>query len=126
MRRGARKELLGLLALLLLGWLVVYPLVLVLAEAIGGPGRWTLEAVGRFSRERNEWRALAGSLGLSVASAVGAGLVGIPLGFLTSRIAFPGPPDRLHAARAPGRAAAGSLACWPSCSSSAKPVFWRE
>ncbi len=85
-----RRELLGGLALLLLGWLVVYPLVLVLAEAVGGPGKWTLEAVGRFAREGNEWRALFGSLWLSVASAIGAGLVGIPLGFLTSRIAFPG------------------------------------
>ena len=90
MRRATRRELIGMAAVLLLGWLVVYPLVLVLAEAVGGPGRWTLEAVGRFAREGNEWRALAGSLGLSVASAIGAGLVGIPLGFLTSRIAFPG------------------------------------
>lgn len=90
MRRAARRELLGWLALLVLAWLVVYPLVLVLAGAVGGPGRWTLEAVGRFARERNEWRALWGSLALSVASAIGAGLVGIPLGFLTSRIAFPG------------------------------------
>ena len=90
MRRATRRELLGGFALLLLGWLVVYPLVLVLAGAVGGPGKWTLEAVGRFARERNEWRALGGSLALSVASAIGAGLVGIPLGFLTSRIGFPG------------------------------------
>jgi iron(III) transport system permease protein len=88
--RASRRELLGVLMLLLLGWLVVYPLALVLAEAFGGPGGWTLEAVGRFAREGNEWRALTGSLWLSLASAVGAGLVGIPLGFLTSRIAFPG------------------------------------
>lgn len=90
MRRATRRELLGGFALLLLGWLVVYPLVLVLAGAVGGPGKWTLEAVGRFARERNEWRALGGSFALSVASAIGAGLVGIPLGFLTSRIGFPG------------------------------------
>jgi iron(III) transport system permease protein len=89
-RPASRREWLGLLALVFLGWLVVYPLVLVLAEAVGGPGKWTLEAVGRFAKEGNEWRALAGSLLLSVASAIGAGLVGIPLGFLTSRIAFPG------------------------------------
>lgn len=90
MSRTGRRELLGMCMLLLLGWLVVYPLVLVLTEAVGGPGEWTLEAVGRFAREGNEWRALAGSLWLSLASAVGAGLVGIPLGFLTSRVAFPG------------------------------------
>lgn len=88
--RRRRSEILGVLLLLLLGWLVVYPLVLVLTEAVGGPDKWTLEAVARFAREGNEWRALGASLGLSIASAIGAGVVGIPLGFLTSRIAFPG------------------------------------
>ena len=90
MKPSIRREGLGLLLVLLLGWLVVYPLVLVLSESVGGPGRWTLEAVGRFARERNEWRALGASLGLSLASAAGAALVGIPLGFLTTRVAFPG------------------------------------
>jgi iron(III) transport system permease protein len=90
MRRGVRREALGLLVLLLLAWMVVYPLVLVLSEAIGGPGAWTLEAIRRFSREGNEWRALFASLWLSVASVSGAALVGIPLGFLVTRIAFPG------------------------------------
>jgi len=87
-----RTELLGILVALLLGWLVVYPLVMVLSGAIGGgrPGGWTLEAVHRFVRERNEWGALRASLLLSLASVVGAALVGVPLGFLTSRIAFPG------------------------------------
>jgi iron(III) transport system permease protein len=89
--RGAkRRELLGLLLALLLAWLVVYPLGLVLVQAVGGPGAWTLEAVRRFAREANEWRALGASLALSVASVLGAALVGIPLGVLTARIAFPG------------------------------------
>lgn len=90
MRRLLAREGLAALVGLLLGWLVVYPLVLVLAEAVGGPGRWTLEAVRRFATERNEWQALAASLGLSLASVAGAALLGIPLGFLTARIAFPG------------------------------------
>jgi iron(III) transport system permease protein len=85
-----RGELLGLLLALVLAWLVVYPLAIVLREAVGGPGGWTLEAVRRFAREGNEWRALFASLWLSLASVLGAGLIGIPLGFLTAQIAFPG------------------------------------
>lgn len=92
MRGGGRRrrELLAVLLVLLLGWLVVYPLGLVLLQAVGGPGAWTLEAVRRFGREANEWRALWASLALSLASVVGAALVGVPLGVLTARIAFPG------------------------------------
>ena len=70
-KRGKRRELLGLLVLLLLAWLVVYPLVLVLGEAVGGPGAWTLEAVRRFGREGNEWRALFASIAIIVASRLG-------------------------------------------------------
>ena len=88
--RSRRRELLGLLLALGLSWLVLYPLGMVLTQAIGGPGHWTLEAIKRFAREPNEWRALWASLALSVASVVGAGLVGIPLGVLTARVAFPG------------------------------------
>ena len=90
MKRGIRREGLGLLVLLLLAWMVVYPLVLVLGEAVGGPGAWTLEAVRRFGREGNEWRALFASLWLSLASVAGAAAIGIPLGFLVTRIVFPG------------------------------------
>ncbi|HEX7023877.1 MAG TPA: ABC transporter permease subunit, partial [Gemmatimonadales bacterium] len=90
MRVGIRREVLGFIVLVLLAWLVVYPLAIVLREAVGGPGRWTLEALRRFGREGNEWRALFASLWLSLASVAGAALVGIPLGFLTTRIAFPG------------------------------------
>ena len=90
MRVGIRREALGLLLLVLLGWMVAYPLVLVLSESVGGPGAWTLEAVRRFAREENEWRALVASLGLSLASVAGAAALGVPLGFLTARVAFPG------------------------------------
>ncbi len=88
--RMRRRELAAVLLVLLLGWLVVYPLGLVLLQAVGGPGAWTLEAVRRFAREATEWRALWASLALSVASVAGAALVGVPLGVLTARIAFPG------------------------------------
>jgi iron(III) transport system permease protein len=90
MTRAARRELFGWLLAIGLVWLIVYPLGIVLIEAVGGPGRWTLDAVRRFARESNEWRALTASLVLSMASVVGAALVGVPLGFLVSRVAFPG------------------------------------
>lgn len=90
MTRATRRELGGLLLVLVLVWLIVYPLALVLIEAVGGPGRWTGEALRRFGREGNEWRALGASIGLSLASVAGAALTGIPLGFLVSRVAFPG------------------------------------
>ena len=90
MIRSRRREALGLLLALGLCWVVVYPLGIVLTHAVGGPGHWSLEALRRFAREPNEWRALWASLALSVASVIGAALVGIPLGVLTARVAFPG------------------------------------
>jgi iron(III) transport system permease protein len=90
MTGGRGREVYGILLAVLLAWLVVYPLGIVLTQAVGGPGGWTLEAVRRFAQEKNEWRALAASLGLSLASVAGSALVGIPLGVLTARVAFPG------------------------------------
>ena len=90
MTRSRRRELVALLLVLMLAWLVVYPLGIVLSEAVRGPAGWTLEAVRRFAREGNEWGALRGSLVLSVASVLGAGLLGVPLGVLTARVSFPG------------------------------------
>lgn len=86
---GRGGWLAGLLLVALL-WLVVYPLVLVLAEGARGPGGWTLEYVRQFAQRRTEWRALAGSLWISTASVLLAALVGIPLAVLFSRYEFPG------------------------------------
>jgi len=45
----ARRSRIGAtLLLLLLAWLVVYPLVLVLVEGLRGPDGWTLEHVRVF------------------------------------------------------------------------------
>src|SRR4026209_2614201 len=90
MTGGRGREVYGILLAVLLAWLVVYPLGIVLTQAVGGPGGWTLEAVRRFAQEQNEWRGLAGTLGVSLASVAGSALVGIPLGGLTARVAFPG------------------------------------
>jgi iron(III) transport system permease protein len=89
--RGTRRtELLGGALLLLLLWLIVYPLVLVLIEGFKGPDGWTLDFVRLFLQHRNEAQALWGSLWISLASVVLAGLIGIPLAFLFVRYDFPG------------------------------------
>jgi iron(III) transport system permease protein len=86
-RRAALLEV-GLLVLLL--WLIVYPLVLVLVEGFRGPDGWTVDFVRQFLERRNEAQALWGSLWISLATVVLAGAIGIPLAFLFSRYDFPG------------------------------------
>ncbi|MGH7517376.1 MAG: ABC transporter permease [Gemmatimonadales bacterium] len=76
--------------LLILVWLVVYPLLLVLVDGVRGPGGWTLEHVREFVARPTEWQALRGSLLVSVASVGLAALVGIPLAVLFARYEFPG------------------------------------
>ncbi|MEM7350963.1 MAG: iron ABC transporter permease [Acidobacteriota bacterium] len=71
-------------------WLVTYPLLLTLLEALGGVGSWTLEHFGEFARRGDEWRALWRSLWISAASVVLAALVGVPLAFVFERTEFPG------------------------------------
>ena len=78
------------LLLVLLLWLVLYPLVLVLAEGVRGSEGWTLEHVRRFVGRPTEMRALWGSLWISVASVALAALLGIPLACLVGRYDLPG------------------------------------
>jgi iron(III) transport system permease protein len=75
---------------LLLAWLVAYPLVLVLVGAVRDAAGWTLVPLRRFGSEPQEWAALRGSLGISLASVVLAAGVGVPLAFLFGRREFPG------------------------------------
>jgi iron(III) transport system permease protein len=88
-RRGAGAIGTALLLGLLL-WLVLYPLVLVLAEGVRGPGGWTLDHVREFVGRPTEMRALWGSLWISLASVALAGLLGVPLAFLVGRYDVPG------------------------------------
>lgn len=74
----------------LLAWLVGYPLLMTLLEALGGPGHWTVRWFGEFFHRPDEWMALWRSLWISAASVVLAALVGIPLAFLFERTEFPG------------------------------------
>jgi iron(III) transport system permease protein len=89
-KRSRRVDLLGAALLLLLAWLIVYPLVLVLVEGFRGPQGWTLDFIRLFLQHRNEGQALWGSLWISLASVVLAALIGIPLAFLFGRYEFPG------------------------------------
>lgn len=86
-----RPTLLPALAIAaLLAWLVGYPLLMTLIEALGGPGRWSLGWFGEFFNRPDEWLALWRSLWISAASVVLAALVGVPLAFLFERTEFPG------------------------------------
>jgi len=83
----------GLLAgalLAMLAWLVVYPLALVLLDAVHTPAGWTLAHVREFVERPTEWQALWGSLWISLASVALAAAIGIPLAALFSRYDFPG------------------------------------
>jgi iron(III) transport system permease protein len=78
------------LLLLLLLWLVAYPLVLVLLEGVRGSSGWTLAFVREFLARPTEWDALWGSLWISVVSVMLAAAIGIPLAFLFARYDLPG------------------------------------
>jgi iron(III) transport system permease protein len=75
---------------LLLAWIVGYPLLMTLIEALGGPHAWTLEHFRQFFDRPDEWLALWRSLWISAASVGLAALVGVPLAFLFERTEFPG------------------------------------
>ena len=74
---------------LLLVWLVCYPLAVTLGEALGAPA-WTLGHFAAFARRPDEWRALWASLWISFATVGLAAAVGVPLAFLFERAEFPG------------------------------------
>ena len=78
----------AMLALLLL-WLVGWPLLVTLAEALGAP-RWTLSHFSDFARRPEEWRALWASLWISLATVGLSAAIGVPLAFLFERTEFPG------------------------------------
>ncbi len=75
---------------LVLVWLVGYPLLITLLEALGARQGWTLEHFAEFARRGDEWRALWRSLWISAASVALAAAVGVPLAFVFERTDFPG------------------------------------
>ena len=74
---------------LVLFWLVGYPLLLTFLEALGAP-RFTLAHFADFARRPAEWQALWASLWISLATVVLSAAIGVPLAFLFERTEFPG------------------------------------
>ena len=70
--------------MLLLAWLVVYPILIGALDAADGT------ALRAFLTRHNEWAALWASIWISLASVVLAGAIGIPLAFLFEWFDFPG------------------------------------
>ena len=68
---------------------MAYPLILTAGEAMSAPdftSKWFAEFAGR----PDEWRALWGSLWISLATVALSAAIGIPLAFLFERTEFPG------------------------------------
>jgi iron(III) transport system permease protein len=88
--RGRNSPHLGAgLLTLLLAWLVCYPLLLTVREALGPPG-WSLKYFAEFLHRPDEWQALWASLWISLATVALAAAIGVPLAFLFERADFPG------------------------------------
>lgn len=85
-----RWPIAGVLLALLLAWLVGYPLLMTLVDALRGPEGWTIAHVREFASRPDEWLALWRSLWISLASVVLAAAIGVPLAFLFERADFPG------------------------------------
>ena len=87
---GRRWSIGAGLLLAALTWLVVYPIILSGVEGFVGPEGATLAYARAFFARPNEWRALWGSLWISLATVVASALIGVPLAFLFGRTEFPG------------------------------------
>ena len=87
--QNPKSKISGFLLTLLLAWLVCYPLLLTVREALGTPG-WSLKYFAEFLRRPDEWQALWASLWISLATVVLAAAIGVPLAFLFERADFPG------------------------------------
>jgi iron(III) transport system permease protein len=85
-----RRRWVGWLVSGLMVWLVGYPLLITLLEALGLPGKPTVSHFAEFATRPDEWRSLWRSLWISTASTVLAAAVGVPLAFLFARTEFPG------------------------------------
>jgi iron(III) transport system permease protein len=84
------RSLLGIALLLVLVWLVVYPLLLVVVDSFRGADGWTTRFFQLFVQRPNEWKSLWGSVWISAATVALSALIGIPLAFLFARYDFPG------------------------------------
>ncbi|HEX2249452.1 MAG TPA: iron ABC transporter permease [Gemmatimonadales bacterium] len=90
MSAQSRSSIAGSVLLVLLVWLIAYPLILVLIEGFRGSQGWTFDYLRLFLARGNELRALWGSLWISVVTVVLAAVIGVPLAYLFWRYDFPG------------------------------------
>ena len=84
MGRLRRTNLAAVALTLLLAWLVVYPILVVGADAADGT------AVRAFVTRPGEWAALWASVWISLVSVILAAVIGVPLAFLFEWFDFPG------------------------------------
>ena len=82
--RSRRSELAAAALTLLLAWLVIYPIVIVAADAAHP------SALRDFFTRPGEWAALWASIWISLVSVILAAAIGIPLAFLFEWFDFPG------------------------------------
>ena len=119
--------MLAALLLVVLVWLVAYPLVLVLVEGVREPGGWTLRFVRAFLARPTEWQALWGSLWISVVSVLLAGGHRYPAGIPVRSLRAAGPDESWAASWPCRRCSRRSSASSRSCSSTARrasPRCW--
>ena len=90
MKRSPRALLPAALLVLVLAWLVGYPLLVTLLESLRHAGAWTVAGFAAFADRPDEWIALWRSLWISLASVALSAAVGVPLAFLFERTDFPG------------------------------------
>ena len=84
---SARPGLTGrLVVAALLVWLVLYPILILTSDAVGGGG----VGLAAFASRPAEWRAVWASVWISVASVALAAVIGVPLAFLFEWFEFPG------------------------------------
>ena len=81
---------LAVVLIAILSWIVGFPLLMTLLEALGLPGDGTLAHLAEFASRPDEWSALWRSLWISAASVVLSAMVGVPLAFVFERTQFPG------------------------------------
>jgi len=82
--RSKRSDLAAAALTLLLAWLVIYPIVIVAADAAHP------SALRDFFTRPGEWAALWASIWISLVSVILAAAIGIPLAFLFEWFDFPG------------------------------------
>src|SRR5688500_19042104 len=83
-------------AIVVLFYVVIFPNAAVVTASFQRAGSWTLANYTEILSQQVVIEAIAGSLGLSIATVALCALVGVPLAFLFERFTFPG--RRLFAA----------------------------